>query len=49
MMLKITNNQIEYPDSFVFIPSLNNWVTNPTKEQLKELGFEEYEQEPIFE
>jgi hypothetical protein len=39
MIVKLTNGQLEYPSNFMKVG--DNWVSNPTNEQLKSIGFKE--------
>ena len=47
MEAKLTNGQLEYPSNFMKIG--DNWVSNPTEEQLKSIGFKELIYEDVDE
>ena len=47
MKAKLTNGQLEYPSNFMKIG--DNWVSNPTNEQLKSIGFKELIYEEVDE
>lgn len=49
MKARIENGNLIYSSEFMFIPSLDAWVTHPTEQQLIDLGFKEVVYEEIDE
>jgi len=45
MKAKLQNNELTYPSNFMLVGE--NWVSNPTDEQLISLGFKELRYEEV--